>query len=321
VYQWQYVKSGGLVVSTSIVNNGSQTIDRGGVASGDVIGADGATFVNGTDQTATVLSGGYLRVGSGGVDSGSTISSGGQEVVASGGSVAGVTLAGGTLEIQSGGTAGSSTIAFARIGSELKLDDASTFSGILAGFGQSDSIDLSNITFSGAMLVYSGTASSGTYTIDDGTHIASLNVLGPYIPGFHLADDGHGGTMVTVDPLSGTLIGLGGGLVPLIPPSVDPFIVPDVAATITALANASYRAGGFTDTFSFVGQGQLFGVFAEGGHDLAGNFMANRNGVTANLGLLAQGAALNFVSGAGVGGQTVAGDLPVSSGASLATPH
>jgi hypothetical protein len=84
-------------------------------------------------------------------------------------------------------------------------------------------------------------------------------------------------------------------------------------------------AGGFEMTFSFtgsfVGAGSvLFSAVAlpDGSYALAGNFVAHRNGAT--LGLVAQGAAMNFVSAAGAGGETMTGNSTVSNGATLALP-
>jgi autotransporter passenger strand-loop-strand repeat protein len=211
-FGFQVVHSGGLAVSTTFVGEGHLTIGSGGVGSANMIGATGAELVYGVDEASTVLSGGFLGVEGGGVDSASTVSSGGKEWVEAGGAVDGITLAGGEVEIKSGGTAGSSTIVFSD-GGLLKLDDAAAFSGTISGFTSgNDSIDLANINFSGATLSYSGaaptevtfgdlaswTSLSGTLTIGDGSHTASLAMLGDYTSGnFHLSDDGHGGTLVT----------------------------------------------------------------------------------------------------------------------------
>jgi hypothetical protein len=55
---------------------------------------------------------------------------------------------------------------------------------------------------------------SGTLTVTDGTHTASLTLLGQYsAQNFTLASDGHGGTMIT-DPAVGS-----GGQHPVLAPS------------------------------------------------------------------------------------------------------
>jgi hypothetical protein len=43
--------------------------------------------------------------------------------------------------------------------------------------------------------------SSGTLTVSDGTHVATLTMIGSYTAAnFNLADDGNGGTRVTDPP-------------------------------------------------------------------------------------------------------------------------
>jgi hypothetical protein len=130
--------------------------------------------------------------------------------VLSGGHISGATLSGGQLEITSGGSAGATTITFSG-GGTLVLDRSTVFSGTIAGFAQPDLIDLSDIAFgSSTTLGYSGTTSSGTLTVSDGTHTASLKLLGQYTAGnFNLSADGHGGTLVSDPPVSS-----GGGLAP-----------------------------------------------------------------------------------------------------------
>ena len=156
--------------------------------------------------SAVWLTSGQEIVSSGGVASRTLILDGGVEQVESGGTEVGTTLQGGTLEILSGGTAGlaGSSTTFFWGGGLLKLDDAPAFSAAISGFGVSGgSIDLVNIAVSGASLAYSGTALSGVLTVSDGAHVATLALLGDYTAAnFHLADDGHGGTMVTDPPVS-----------------------------------------------------------------------------------------------------------------------
>ena len=49
---------------------------------------------------------------------------------------------------------------------------------------------------------------SGTLTVTDGTHTASLTLLGQYSTGdFSLSSDGHGGTMITDPQHSPSLVG------------------------------------------------------------------------------------------------------------------
>ena len=55
------------------------------------------------------------------------------------------------------------------------------------------------------MLAFSeaGNNQSGTLSVSDGTHAASILLLGQYVAGnFHIASDGTGGTIVTDPPLT-----------------------------------------------------------------------------------------------------------------------
>ena len=135
-----------------------------------------------------------------------TVDSGIVVQVRAGGTVSDATLNGGTLEIMRGGIAGSSEFGFATsVGGTLQLDDSQHFGGTISGFGVPGGIDLRDIAFgSGTTLGYAGDASSGTLTVSDGTHTATLNLLGQYAAGnFTLHSDGNGGTLVTDPPLAG----------------------------------------------------------------------------------------------------------------------
>jgi hypothetical protein len=121
--------------------------------------------------------------------------------VFSGGSINGATISSGLLELQSGATAGNSTITFAG-GGTLKLDATGAYSFLVAGFAIPDQFDLSLINFASATSGYSGNTSSGTLTVGDGTHSASILLLGNYTAGsFKLNPEPAGGTgTVVTDP-------------------------------------------------------------------------------------------------------------------------
>ncbi len=95
-------------------------------------------------------------------------------------------------------------VTFAAATGTLDLDNASSFSGQIAGFGGGDQIDLLDI-FSGASttLAYSsqGNDLGTTLTVSDGTDTANLVLFGQYLASdFAISSDGHGGTLIT-DPL------------------------------------------------------------------------------------------------------------------------
>lgn len=69
-----------------------------------------------------------------------------------------------------------------------------------------DRLDLSDIVFaSGPTVDFTPAVGSGTLSISDGTRTANLTLLGTYTTAnFHLASDGHGGTLVTDPPSTGS---------------------------------------------------------------------------------------------------------------------
>jgi autotransporter passenger strand-loop-strand repeat protein len=174
------------------VSNGGVEVVSGGTASG-----------------TTVSSGGSGTVMSGGTASGVIVYSGGSEVISSGGAVNGATLSGGFLEIKSGGTASGSTITFSSAGGTLQLDDSQHFTGasaVIGGFGVPGGIDLADISFGSSTTLSFTEASnntSGTLTVGDGTHTATLLLLGQYVAAnFTAQTDGQGGTLITDPPVS-----------------------------------------------------------------------------------------------------------------------
>ncbi|WP_341486571.1 VCBS domain-containing protein [Pararhizobium sp. A13] len=89
----------------------------------------------------------------------------------------------------------------------LRLDDSFDFSGTIAGITNDDKLDLGDIWFStGTSAVYQANqdGSGGTLLISDGTHDATLHLIGAYDTGtFTLADDGTGRTVVAYNPADG----------------------------------------------------------------------------------------------------------------------
>jgi autotransporter passenger strand-loop-strand repeat protein len=146
-------------------------------------------------------------VEAGGLASATTIDSGGVEVVSSGGTASATTINGGLMEVTSGGSTGTAPITFTNAGGILQLDASQSFHGLVAGFaspsGVIEEIDLRDIAFGKKThLKFSEAANhlSGTLTIQNGSHTATLTLLGQYsAANFSLSSDGHGGTIVT-DP-------------------------------------------------------------------------------------------------------------------------
>ncbi|HXV01056.1 MAG TPA: hypothetical protein VG166_11205, partial [Caulobacteraceae bacterium] len=91
-------------------------------------------------------------------------------------------------------------VSFLGTGGELELFDGADFAGKVAGFAATDSLDLRSIPFgTGTKVSYSGTKTSGTLTVSNGSHVANIALLGQFTAGeFAAANDGHGGTDITL---------------------------------------------------------------------------------------------------------------------------
>jgi uncharacterized repeat protein (TIGR03803 family) len=85
----------------------------------------------------------------------------------------------------------------------LTLDQSTFFTGQIAGLTAQDTLDLRDIAFgSPTTLGYSAnpTNTGGALSVSDGTHLATIALLGNYMASsFVAASDGHGGTLIT-DP-------------------------------------------------------------------------------------------------------------------------
>ena len=222
----QIVEAGATASGTTVNSGGEQYIVVGGSVSATRVASGGIEVVLGTDSGATIsggtqcdygiangdtlLSGGIQVVEAGATASGTHVNSGGYEYVASGGVASATTISGGLVEIASGGSIGSAPLTFATSGGgTLQLDASISFNGLVAGFGLPDNLDLRDIAYVSGTTTLSFTEASnntsGTLTVSDGTHTANIALLGQYVAAqFSIASDGHGGTMVTDPPLTGT---------------------------------------------------------------------------------------------------------------------
>ncbi|HEX5498755.1 MAG TPA: hypothetical protein VFX03_05990, partial [Thermomicrobiales bacterium] len=157
----------GTVSATILIAGGRQTIEVGGIADGvvlddaavqDVFGFAGATIVSASDMQV---------VEAGGVASGTTISRGGVETVLSGGLTRDTVVDGGALDLQEGSEA-AGTIAFAAIGSVLRIDGATMPTATITGFERGDVIDLADLSpGSGSTVTFD--AATGILTISGST--------------------------------------------------------------------------------------------------------------------------------------------------------
>jgi hypothetical protein len=110
----------------------------------------------------------------------------------------------GNVEIN-GSVAAAQTIAFLDGGNDvLRLDKSMQFAGTISGFTGTNALDLADIT-SGASATIGYAPNSGntggTLSVSDGTHTATIALLGQYTAAsFAAASDGHSGTMITDPP-------------------------------------------------------------------------------------------------------------------------
>jgi hypothetical protein len=99
------------------------------------------------------------------------------------------------------GSAYAGAVSFLSDTGTLKLEDSSRFAGTVAGLCGQDAIDLADIGFGANSTVgYAANAdqSGGTLSVGDGTHMASIALLGSYMAStFVAASDGHGGTLIS----------------------------------------------------------------------------------------------------------------------------
>ncbi|MCP3401461.1 hypothetical protein [Bradyrhizobium sp. CCGB20] len=226
----QDIYTGGTATGTTVLG-GMQAV-YGGTADQTVIGSGGVQAVHGTALHTTVNDGGEQRVyadgtaigailnaGSVQIDwgnaSGTTIDGGvqyvwgtasdtmiasGEQHVGAGGSASGTTIGAHGLEhVHTGGTL--TDVTFGGASARLVLNQSSAFSGTVAGWQDGVELDLGDIAFGETTsLAYAANAGNtgGTLTITDGTHTASLQLLGQYnAADFALAADGHGGSLIT----------------------------------------------------------------------------------------------------------------------------
>jgi Ca2+-binding RTX toxin-like protein len=66
-------------------------------------------------------------------------------------------------------------------------------------FGGTDQIDITDIAFSTlSEVTYSGSVTQNVLTVTDGTHYASITLMGRFVAsGFHTASDNDAGTLIT----------------------------------------------------------------------------------------------------------------------------
>jgi len=196
------IDSGGtqIILSDGVANNTTVSADSlqrlvGGVASNTVVSAGGTMAIdNGVANNTTVGSGGTME--NGGVANHTTVSAGGVEDICAGGTAIATTVgSGGTEQVASGGTALGTTVGAG--GTEI-IHSGAVVSGMhLLSGGVLDFADIADAADATVGIAAGGddlTITAG------GKVIGTLDLAGDYTGEyFHLAGDGAGGTLVTVD--------------------------------------------------------------------------------------------------------------------------
>ncbi len=229
----QDVYSGGTAINTTM-DGGIQSV-YGGTVVQTTISNGAFQYLHGNASVTTVNAGSQQNVYADGIATGTTVNAGGLQLdwgaasatLVNGGaqyvygSATGTTLLAGTQHVQSGGSAddttiGSGAVAYVHAGgtmddvifagpsASLVLAQASAFTGTISGWQANDSIDLGDMLFSDGVTSFAYAQNNdntgGTLTVSDGTHTATLSLLGQYSAAdFALSSDGHGGTLIS-DP-------------------------------------------------------------------------------------------------------------------------
>ncbi len=185
----------------SLVNQGKGTIFGGGLGAAAVIDTGAATIVNAGLIESN--SGRPLTIDSPIANSGKLVVDAATMTV--NGDVTGAggcEIAGGTLQFTS---AFSEDVAFkpSDAASVLILAQSQAYTGQVSGFAarSKTQLDLRDIAFvSAGEVSFSGTSTSGVLTVTDGSHTASITLIGDYVGwAFTAVSDGQGGTLV-LDP-------------------------------------------------------------------------------------------------------------------------
>jgi hypothetical protein len=214
-YQIKSLQMGGASGSTRLIDNGSLSIIGNANLAHSIfdVGAGGTGSVFGSftlDASSTALTEGVLNIGSAMINSGGTVDVDGGSLFT--GSVSGsgdytISLDG-TIEVGgnvTGANASANVISFSDTGADTLLLDGvgTTLNATIAGFGGDNGIDIGSLPFSTQLTThYNGT----TLTIGSG-NVAVFTIAHVNNPGaFALADDGSGGTVLTVCYAQGTMV-------------------------------------------------------------------------------------------------------------------
>lgn len=153
-------------------------------------------------------------------------------------------IAGGTLYLRQ---AFSQNVVFNGKAGELELGKSQGYAAAISGFSKTGatSLDLRDIAFTGAgEATFSGTATSGLLTVTDGTHTATITLIGDYLgSSFLAASDSHGGVTITASTPGSAPPGAPAGVPPNASPESAPRRFIDAMAGLAGGAGAASLAG------------------------------------------------------------------------------
>ncbi|ARW11091.1 Hint domain-containing protein [Acetobacter ascendens] len=315
------VQSGGYDADMTVTAHGHEIVSAGGTAVSTTFDDTGFGFIAGTLDDATVNSGGWVNVSSGGITSHTTINGSGSEYVNAGGSaVDQIVSAHGTLTIASAGIIGGTTVLSGGALSGGVLSSGTKISALSGGYESGVTI-----TTGGYSEVDAGGMATNISITGNGIQTVASSGL---VSGFSID---HGRQYDWGSAVSGTISNLGEERVMSGGQDSDMIVSSHGHETVSAggVANhTTYNANGF----GYISGSAVRAVVNSGGIEFVQNggvatgTTVNSSGLedvgagaTANNETVGSGGTLNVFSqgilnGANVSGGTVA----VSSGASAA---
>ena len=166
-----------------IINTGSATITNAGL-----IEATGA----GANIQSSLFNRGVLEVDGGNLTDTGAVTGGGSALIVAG-----------TMDFES---SFAENVTFNAVSGVLELAQSQSYSGAITSFSThgnagSDILDLDDIAFvSASEATFKGNSAGGVLTVTDGTHTASISLVGSYTRStFVAASNGAGGTDITVN--------------------------------------------------------------------------------------------------------------------------
>ncbi|MGD7071103.1 Hint domain-containing protein, partial [Acetobacter sp. AAB5] len=315
------VQSGGYDADMTVTGHGHEVVSAGGSAVNTIFNDTGYGFIAGTLDDATVNSGGWVNVSSGGITSHTTINGSGSEYVNAGGSAVDQTVnAHGTLTIASAGIIGGTTVLSGGTLSGGVLSSGAKVSALSGGYESGVTITTGGYSEVDA----NGTATNISITGNGSQTVASNGLVSSF-------SVNHGRQYDWGSAVSGTITNLGEERVMSGGQDSDMIVASHGHETVSAggVANhTTYNANGFgyingAAVSAVVNSGGI--EFVQSGGVTTGTTVNNggledvETGATAHNETVGSGGTLNVFSQGSLNGANVSGGtVDVSSGGSAA---